>query len=90
MTEVTRAFRPGDEFRLELPVRPRWVTADPRVDAVRGTVAVQRGPLVYCAESVDRPDGHDVDEIPVAPRGRRRTGPPDGGFGGHVYTAVGR
>ncbi|MHA5053301.1 hypothetical protein [Streptomyces sp. SD15] len=65
MTEVTRGFRPGDEIRLELPVRPRRIRADPRVDAVRGTVAVQRGPLVYCAESVDLPDGHEVDVIRV-------------------------
>ncbi|MFI8893460.1 glycoside hydrolase family 127 protein [Streptomyces paradoxus] len=80
--EVTRAFRPGDEIRLELPVRPRWITADPRVDAVRGTVAVQRGPLVYCAESVDLPDGHDVDAIRVDP-----SAPPEDGPDGTVVTA---
>ncbi|WP_326584392.1 glycoside hydrolase family 127 protein [Streptomyces sp. NBC_00481] len=62
---VTRVFRPGDEIRLELPVAPRWIHADPRIDAVRGTVAVQRGPLVYCAESVDLPDGHEVDAVRV-------------------------
>uniref|UniRef100_UPI002617B772 glycoside hydrolase family 127 protein n=1 Tax=Streptomyces luteogriseus TaxID=68233 RepID=UPI002617B772 len=63
--EVTRVFRPGDEIRLELPVTPRWIGADPRVDAVRGTLAVQRGPLVYCAESVDLPGGRDVDVVRV-------------------------
>ncbi|NEA99309.1 glycoside hydrolase family 127 protein [Streptomyces sp. SID13726] len=62
---VTRVFRPGDEIRLELPVAPRWIEPDPRVDAVRGTVAVQRGPLVYCAESVDLPEGRDVDAVRV-------------------------
>jgi DUF1680 family protein len=30
---------------------PRFTTGDPRIDAVRGCVAVERGPLVYCAES---------------------------------------
>jgi DUF1680 family protein len=63
--EVTRVFRPGDEIRLELPVAPRWIGADPRIDAVRGTLAVQRGPLVYCAESVDLPGGHEVDAVQV-------------------------
>ncbi|MFH9551870.1 glycoside hydrolase family 127 protein [Streptomyces sp. NPDC017435] len=82
MTEVTRRFRPGDEIGLELPVRPRWIRADPRVDAVRGTVAVQRGPLVYCAESVDLPDGHDVDVIRVDP-----AAPPEDGTDGTVVTA---
>ncbi|NUO42172.1 MAG: glycoside hydrolase family 127 protein, partial [Streptomyces sp.] len=49
--EITRVFRPGDEILLELPVQAHWLAPDPRVDAVRGTAAVQRGPLVYCAES---------------------------------------
>lgn len=75
MAEVTRRFRPGDEIRLELPVRPRWIRADPRVDAVRGTVAVQRGPLVYCAESVDLPGGHDVEVIRVDPAASPEDGP---------------
>jgi uncharacterized protein len=82
MTEVTRGFRSGDEIRLELPVRPRWIRADPRVDAVRGAVAVERGPLVYCAESVDLPDGHDVDVVRVDP-----SAPPEDGKDGTVVTA---
>lgn len=72
---VTRAFRPGDEIRLELPVTPRWIAPDPRVDAVRGTVAVQRGPLVYCAESVDLPDGREVDAVRVDPHAEPADGP---------------
>jgi DUF1680 family protein len=44
----------GDEIRLELPMHPRWTHPDPRVDAVRGCVAVERGPLVYCLESHDQ------------------------------------
>ncbi|WP_084106586.1 beta-L-arabinofuranosidase domain-containing protein [Demequina sp. NBRC 110056] len=38
---------------LDLPVSPRFTTPDPRIDAVRGTVAIERGPVVYCIESVD-------------------------------------
>jgi hypothetical protein len=49
---VDRAWRPGDQLHLELPIRPRWTRPDPRVDAVRGCAAVERGPLVYCAESL--------------------------------------
>lgn len=44
-------WRPGDLIRLDLPMRPRWTFPDRRVDAVRGCAAVERGPLVYCAES---------------------------------------
>jgi uncharacterized protein len=53
MAEVTRTFVDGDVVELELPVRSRWTWADPRIDAVRGQVAVERGPLVLCLESVD-------------------------------------
>lgn len=62
--EVTRAFRAGDVVTLELDVAPRFVTADRRVDAVRGCVAVERGPEVLCLESVDI-DGLDVGEVEV-------------------------
>ncbi|MER6562525.1 beta-L-arabinofuranosidase domain-containing protein [Streptomyces sp. NPDC001027] len=72
---VTRRFRPGDEIRLELPVAPRWIAPDPRIDAVRGTAAVQRGPLVYCAESVDLPPGHEVDSVRVNPSVQPQDGP---------------
>jgi uncharacterized protein len=51
---VDAAWQVGDELRLELPVGPRWTPPDPRVDAVRGCVAVERGPLVYCLESTDQ------------------------------------
>ena len=50
---IRRVFRPGDEIRLQLPVTPRWTTPDPRIDAVRGCVAVEAGPLVMCVESLD-------------------------------------
>ncbi|MBZ3902029.1 glycoside hydrolase family 127 protein [Streptomyces griseiscabiei] len=85
---LTRVFRPGDEIRLELPVAPRWIHADPRIDAVRGTVAVQRGPLVYCAESVDLPAGHEVDAVRVDTSVEPADGPGGAeGTGGTVVVA---
>ncbi|MFW6690095.1 glycoside hydrolase family 127 protein [Streptomyces sp. MAR4 CNX-425] len=62
---VDRALVPGEEIRLELPVAPRFTWPDPRVDALRGCVAVERGPLVYCAESVDLPDGLSLEDVTV-------------------------
>ncbi|GAB2468145.1 glycoside hydrolase family 127 protein [Xylanimonas ulmi] len=43
----------GDVVVLDLPVAPRFTWADPRVDAVRGQVAVERGPVVHALESTD-------------------------------------
>jgi DUF1680 family protein len=52
VASVRRAWRAGDVVRLSLPVAPRFTTPDPRVGATRGRVAVERGPLVYCAETL--------------------------------------
>lgn len=53
----------GSTVVLDLNVAPRWTWPDPRIDAVRGQVAVERGPLVLCLESVDL--GSDVDSWQV-------------------------
>ncbi len=44
---------PGESVQLDLPIETRLIEADPRVEAIRGCVAVERGPLVYCAETTD-------------------------------------
>jgi DUF1680 family protein len=60
---VRRAWSPGDELTLRLEMTPRWTRPDPRVDAVRGCVAIERGPLVYCFEQADQ--AVRLDEIAV-------------------------
>ena len=63
---VSRRFRAGDVVSLRLPLAPHFVEPDPRIDAVRGCVAVQRGPVVYALESVDLPNGwKDVADVAV-------------------------
>ena len=52
---VRRKWRKGDVVELSLDMEPRLVAADPRVEADRGMLAVERGPLVYCAEWPDNP-----------------------------------
>src|SRR5690606_8188208 len=56
-SEVARSWQSGDHVLLALPVAPRFSWPHPRIDAVRGTVAVERGPLVLALESEDLPDG---------------------------------
>jgi DUF1680 family protein len=51
---VEQTWSPGDTVEVQLPLTPRTVTAAPRVDAVRGCVAIERGPLVYAVEQVDQ------------------------------------
>jgi uncharacterized protein len=62
-----RAWKVGDSVRLELDMTPRLVFPHRRIDAVRGTVAVERGPLVYCFEQVDQPERIDVEDLALRP-----------------------
>jgi DUF1680 family protein len=64
---LERAWTPGEEVVLDLPMAPRLTQADPRVDAVRGCAAIERGPLVYCLEGVDHPGG-GLDDVVIDPR----------------------
>ena len=59
---VTRHWRKGDVLTLELAMPPRLTKPDTRVDATRGCVAIERGPLVYCIEQVDQ-DGFRLDDV---------------------------
>jgi DUF1680 family protein len=62
-----RGLRAGSRVVLELPVTARWTAPDSRIDAVRGSLAVERGPLVMCVESVDVRSGRPLDELRVDP-----------------------
>jgi DUF1680 family protein len=61
---VEREWSAGDELVLDVPLEVRFTRADPRVDADRGAVALERGPLVYCLEGVDHP-GHRLDDVVI-------------------------
>ncbi|MDY7530002.1 MULTISPECIES: glycoside hydrolase family 127 protein [unclassified Cryobacterium] len=59
-------IRIGDAAQLlvlELRVEPSIVHAHPRIDSVRGTVALRRGPLVYCIESADYEPGLILEDV---------------------------
>jgi uncharacterized protein len=59
---IEREWRTGDRVVLTLPMPARRTVADERTD-VRGCVAIERGPLVYCFEQTDQPDGVVVDDL---------------------------
>ena len=50
---IDRTWRPGDVVELDLPMPVRRVLAHPDIEDDRGRVALQRGPLVHCAEWPD-------------------------------------
>lgn len=78
---LDRDWQPGDRVELTLAMPVRTITAHPRVDAVRGSAALARGPLVYCLEHADLPAGsplaaaafEDLELDPATPPVAERT-----------------
>lgn len=53
----------GATYTLDLDVTPRWTRGHHTVDAVRGCLALERGPVVYCIEQASLPEGAVVDDL---------------------------
>jgi uncharacterized protein len=60
---VRRHWRPGDVLACSLDLRPRLTYPGRRIDALRGAVAVERGPLVYCFEQTDQAAGLSIEDL---------------------------
>ena len=50
---INRIWTKGDKIDVHFDMEPRTVKANSKVEADRGKIAVERGPLVYCAEWPD-------------------------------------
>ena len=57
---IRRTWKPGDQITVSFDMKAHVTTANPLVSADIGKVAVERGPLVYAAESLDQPTGTTV------------------------------
>lgn len=61
--QVTGPFKPGSVLRLSVPMEARLSWPSSKIDAIRGTAAVERGPQVLCLESVDLPEGATFENL---------------------------
>jgi DUF1680 family protein len=61
---LTREWNKGDVIEYSLPMEIRKVKANGLVEADKGLVALERGPVVYCVEGADNAD---VDKLGVSP-----------------------
>ena len=62
---ITRKWKKGDTVELNFDMTPRMIAANDNVKADIGRVAVERGPLVYCAEWPD--NDFDIQQAVVNP-----------------------
>ena len=58
---IDRKWKKGDQVQIHFDMEPRTVKANSQVEADRGRVAVERGPILYCAEWPD----NDFDVLSV-------------------------
>lgn len=57
---LTRDWERGDKIQINIPMPIRRVISHPKVKGNTGKIALERGPLVYCFESVDNPNVHQI------------------------------
>ena len=50
---INRTWKKGDVVRVHFDMEPRTVKANYKVEADRGRISIERGPIVYCAEWPD-------------------------------------
>lgn len=59
---IERVWKKNDLISIHFDMLPRMVKANNRVEADKGKVAIERGPLVYCAEEADNA-GLDIPHV---------------------------
>ncbi|MBA7577625.1 Non-reducing end beta-L-arabinofuranosidase [subsurface metagenome] len=55
---IRRKWKKGDIVELNMPMPVRKVKAHRNVKADKDKVAIQKGPIVFCAEGIDHKDNH--------------------------------
>jgi DUF1680 family protein len=85
-TRIDRAWQQGDVVALTLPMPVRVLRAHRLAEEATNQVAVRRGPVVYCVESADLPEGVVLEQIAL----RRGAGyaPVESDVAGHRVIAL--
>ena len=63
--EIKNTWKSGDKIELMLPMPVRLIESNPLVEETRNQVAVKRGPVVYCLESMDLPKGKTIFDVAI-------------------------
>lgn len=61
--KLDRQWKKGDKIQLNLDMPATLIEANPLVEETRNQVAVKRGPVVYCVESVDLQKGVNIADL---------------------------
>lgn len=61
--KINRQWKAGDVVQLDMPMQVSLIEGHPRIEEVRNQVAIKRGPVVYCIESPDLPEGVSILDV---------------------------
>ncbi len=64
--EVKHTWKAGDEIDLDMKFKPTLWEANPLVEETVNQVAIKYGPLVYCLESNDLPEGVKLKDVAIS------------------------
>jgi DUF1680 family protein len=67
---IQRNWKAGDTVTLNLPMTTEVVASNPRVSENASRVAVRRGPIIFCMEQLDQPDGVALSDLSIHLRER--------------------
>jgi DUF1680 family protein len=64
--QIRRKWAKEDRIELVFPMSAQLLEAHPLVEEARNQIAVRRGPIVYCLESVDLPDHLKIMDVMIS------------------------
>jgi DUF1680 family protein len=67
---VRRRWQAGDVVAIDIPMEIKLLEGHPRIEEIRNQVALKRGPVVYCIETPDLPEGADILDVYLPERSR--------------------
>ncbi|MFL1012164.1 aceric acid hydrolase [Flavisericum labens] len=62
-SEISRKWKKDDVIEIDFPMPVKLMQANPLVEETKNQVAVKRGPIVYCLETVDLPVKATINNI---------------------------
>ena len=68
---IEREWEEGDKIELFLPMSPRQVVSSDSIKTNQGMIALERGPIVFCAEGID--NGNSLVDLELPRRQKYET-----------------
>ena len=65
--QLSRSWSAGDVVELTLDMSAQVIESNPMIEETRNQIAIKRGPIIYCLESQDLPEGVSILDVTMTP-----------------------